>query len=801
MKIFVLDRWYLKLGNQHSSRVPETIKKRVNIEAEVPGTIHTDLLKNQLIDDPFYADNENKLSWISESDWIYETTFDNKIEGPVKLVFEGIDTISEIFLNGQFLGKTENMFIKYEYDVTGILKERNNILKVYLYSPKKYSYDEEKKYGKLQVALNSSRVYIRKAQYSFGWDWGPSFPTSGLWRKVYLKAFDYELINEFYFQTLNLTEKKAEVEIKFKSFYNLPDSVLRMSIEDYVNEKYINIKKGVNKIFLEIKNPKLWMPNGYGYPNLYHLEILLQSKKGNINNLFVRKVGIRKIEVRLREKGKNTFKFIVNGKEIFAKGVNWIPCDAFLPRVTESKYREMLKMAADANMNIIRVWGGGIYENDIFYEICDELGLLVWQDFMFACGAYPEHKRFIDNIKKEMEYNVKRLQYHPSLAIWCGNNENEWIWYQENKTHYKNMPGYKIYSEIIPGLLKKFDPERFYWESSPFGYDEDPNSETSGNRHHWDIWSSWKDYEEVVYDKSLFITEFGFQSAANKFTFEKYIPKHERKINSETFEFHNKQIEGPERIFRFLSAHLPLSTKWDDYFYLTQLNQAIALKTCLQHWRFDKITKGTIIWQLNDTWPVTSWSLVDSMSMPKISYYFVKKNFEPVTFRIIRKDDDIKIYGINDTEIEFKGLLKIDIIDSKKGIVKSSSVNISLGINRNEQIDEVKNKYSTEAIFVISVYKNDSLIFRDAVPMKKWKYLHLFKPNIKFIFKKTDNENILELSTDKPAFYVDVEYGNVRFSDRGFILLPGEKRFLHMDGFNGNFNNNKLKIYTLNDYL
>ncbi|MGK9476271.1 beta-mannosidase [Melioribacter sp. OK-6-Me] len=801
MKIIVLDKWYLKLGKQYSPSVPETIKKRVNIEAEVPGTVHTDLLKNQLIEDPFYADNEKNLSWISESDWIYETTFDNKIEGPVKLVFEGIDTISEIFLNSKLLGKTENMFIKYEFDVTEILKERNNILKVKLYSPVKYSYDEEKKYGVLQVALNSSRVYIRKAQYSFGWDWGPSFPTLGMWKKVYLKALDYQIIDEFYFQTLNLTKKKAVVEIKFRSSYNLPDSILRLSIEDNVIEKNINIKKGINKLIMEVINPKLWMPNGYGKPNLYQLEILLQSKENNINDLFVRKVGIRKIEVRLKEKGENSFKFIINGKEIFAKGVNWIPCDAFLPRVTESRYRKMLKMAVDANMNIIRVWGGGVYENDIFYEICDELGLLIWQDFMFACGAYPEHKEFIDNVKKEIIYNVKRLQYHPSLAIWCGNNENEWIWYQTNKTHYKNMPGYKIYNKIIPDLLKKIDPDRFYWESSPFGYEDDPNSEISGNRHQWEIWSSWKDYEEVVHDKSLFVTEFGFQSAANKFTIEKYIPKHERKINSETFEFHNKQIEGPERIIRFLSAHLPLSTKWEDYFYLTQLNQAIALKTCIQHWRFNKITKGAIIWQLNDTWPVTSWSLIDSMSMPKISYYFVKKIFEPITFRIIQEEDDIKIYGLNETENELKVLLKIKIIDSKNGILNYLSTSVSLGRNRYEKIKEVKSKYGKEAIYVISIFKDDSLIFRDAVPMKKWKYLHLSKPNIKFSFKKIDNENILELNTDKPAFFVDVEYDDVMFSNRGFILLPDEKILLRMDGFKGKFNKNKLKIYSLNDYL
>ena len=301
-------------------------------------------------------------------------------------------------------------------------------------------------------------------------------------------------------------------------------------------------------------------------------------------------------------------------------------------------------------MNIVRVWGGGFYENDIFYELCDELGLLVWQDFMFACALYPEQKAFLKNVKNEITQNVERLQHHPCIALWCGNNENEWIWTQGQKKSYKLMPGYKIYHELIPNVTKEIDPTRPYWPSSPFSFDKDPNSYTSGNRHEWGIWSMWKDYETVKDDQSLFVTEFGFQGPASKKTFEKYLSENNRNINNPVFEFHNKQIEGPERVIKFLSSHLPLKTEWDDFIYLAQLSQGFALKTCLEHWRQNwPVTNGSIIWQINDCWPVTSWAIIDSELNPKIAYHFVKNIFNQQIASIIKDNEDLKIQIVNNS--------------------------------------------------------------------------------------------------------------------------------------------------------
>ncbi|MFA5806129.1 MAG: sugar-binding domain-containing protein [Melioribacteraceae bacterium] len=811
-KRFYLDgKWKLKIGDKFSPSTPKEIIKKKWINAEVPGTVHTDLLRNKLIEEPFYSNNEIKLSWIAESDWIYKTVFDlpfMKNDTAVKLNFEGLDTIATIYLNGVHIGVTKNMFMKYEFDVAQYLKSKKNELEILFESPINYSLGEEIEHGKLQVALNSSRVYIRKAQYSFGWDWGPSFPTIGIWRNVYLEKEKQVSVKNVFFDTIEVKNNTAEVEIRFdvdgKNNEVLIAEINLSSKESRIT-KVVEVTAGINKLNIEIKNPQLWMPNDYGEQNLYDLEIKIKDKSNNVAESINKKVGIRIIELKIKDGEQNTFQFVVNGKKIFAKGVNWIPCDAFLPRVKEDKYRILLNYAKEANMNFVRVWGGGIYEDDIFYDLCDELGLLVWQDFMFACGAYPEHDEFIQNIREEISYNVERIQYHTSIAIWCGNNENEWIWYQEEKTSYKLMPGYKIYSDVIPTLLKEIDPLRPYWQSSPFGFDEDPNSQKSGNRHQWNIWSNWVDYNQVVNDNSLFVTEFGFQGPANKSTLEKFIPKKDRKIHGEIFEFHNKQVDGPERVIRFLSAHLPLSTNWDDYLYLAQLNQGFALKICLEHWRFNQpTTNGSIIWQINDTWPVTSWALIDSELKPKLSYYFVKNAFASQAIRIKKNIDIIEIEALNQTDKKFSGTIEFLAIESasgkalfKKNISADiSGESISCLISINKQFD------SCTIIIATLIDDKKNIISRNYYCSKEWKHLTLPKAKIKVSLVKKDNVQIAKITTDKTAFFVDLISTFATFSSRGMIILPGEtvelkiisdkKRLLKKE---------EIEIYSLNQYL
>ncbi|MFA6980062.1 MAG: glycoside hydrolase family 2 TIM barrel-domain containing protein [Ignavibacteriaceae bacterium] len=800
-------------SNSIKSITNKKIKPGKQFAATIPGTIHTDLFNNKLIDDPFYTDNELKMDWITECDWIYQTKFDfhSDTNKSVDLIFEGIDTISEIYLNNRKLDSTNNMFLTCSYNVKNILKPTDNTLKVIIKSPVRYALQQEKKYGMLPVALNSSRVYIRKAQYSFGWDWGPSFPTSGIWRKVYLQERPSVKIVSLIFNTKKISKNFAEVEVATNFNFMTPKNIwlsVSLSDEENIYEQKIPIQRSKsNKITFKIKNPKLWWPNGDGEQTLYSLHVRIVDDKNVLLDEVKRKVGIRTIELILKDKEVSTFKFRINGKDIYCKGVNWIPADSFLPRVTTKKYSDLFSMAKQANINMVRVWGGGIYENDEFYNLCDELGLLVWQDFMFACGAYPENDEFISNVSEEVTQNVLRLQHHACLALWCGNNENEWIWVQEQKISYKKMPGYKIFHSILPKLMKKIDPQRPYWESSPFGNGDDPNSFESGNTHQWNIWSKWIDYDEVKNDRSLFVTEFGFQGPANKDTFEKYMPMENRSISDKIFEHHNKQIEGPERIIKFLSGHLPVKTEWNDYLYLAQLNQAFALKTCLEYWRTNGRTNGSIIWQLNDCWPVTSWSIVDSEIKPKLAYHFVKDAFAPQLLYLKDEGSKIKIILLNQNKNKISGRLRIVVINSFSGeIVKDSSVKVNIADKGLIEINSIlrKNLPDDENWVLTTVLYDESNqpVCRNYYLTKPWKHVKLKNSKLKLETFAGDNCTELILESSDPVFFVDLYHPQLTFSDRGFFILPGEQIKVKIIGEQIKpFKVKDIKINTLNAYL
>ncbi len=775
--------------------------------AVVPGTIHTDLMNNKLIDDPYYADNESKLKWVAEQDWIYKTEFSSDTEKNINyyLVLNGIDTIADVYLNDKKIISCSNMFVKYEKKLNKYLSQDKNELKIYFHSPVKYAESEERKYGKLPVELNSYRAYIRKAQYSFGWDWGPSFPTSGIWRDIYIEKRTSAKIGSIRFDTVKITSAKAKVKITVDIKCEVKQKhKLQLIIANEKKEIKVN-DSGIYEIDLSIKNPKPWFPNGEGEPYLYELDLTLYNNNGAEVDNCKKKIGIRTIDLIKRESKENTFKLRINGRDIFAKGVNWIPADSFLPRVDKVKYNKLLTYAKDANMNIVRVWGGGIYESDYFYELCDELGLLVWQDFMFACGSYPEQKEFVNNVKEEVEQNVKRLQHHPSIALWCGNNENEWIWYQKYSTDYKEMPGYKIYHKVIPDILKEFDSLRPYHPSSPFGEDEDPNSFNSGNTHQWKIWSMWIDYTQVVKDKSLFVTEFGFQGPANKDTLEKVIPKVNRRLHDHIFEFHNKQVEGPERIWRFLSAHIPLPLSWDDYFYLAQLNQAFALKTCLEHWRTNGRTNGSIIWQINDSYPVTSWAIIDYGLLPKLSYHFVKNIFSPQIIYFPEENGIIKVKLQNQSIDEFKGTYRLAIIDTSSGkIIDEQKRKVKIKGSRIDSINEFKesNFIDSNKIIIANLYNSaGELISTNYYHHKPWKYYQLAEANISMNQTEKKSKTQLLVSTDQPAYFVDMHLAGVEFSKRGFTILPGEEIAVDILINSKQIDINAIEIYSLNKYL
>lgn len=811
-KIELTNDWEFKLFNKNNSNIDKlNIDTEKWYKATVPGTIHTDLLTNQIIEDPFNSDNEKRISWIAECDWIYlkEFTFDKLANVEYQLVFDGLDTIAEIYLNNNIIGNTNNMFVQYKFEIAKYLNNGKNTLKVVLISPNKYSIAEENNHSKLQVALKSNRVYIRKAQYSFGWDWGPEFTTSGIWKDVYIVRKPKAEIESITFNTISINENEAEVEIKVILENAIQDELLlniKLSNREQITEKSILVKGKENLIRLSVQNPKLWYPNGEGKQELYELTCQLCNKKDKIYNEQTKIVGIRIIELVLKKDDVPDFSIKVNGQAVFCKGVDWIPADSFLPRVTSEKYLDLLTKAKDANMNMVRVWGGGIYENDIFYENCDKLGLLVWQDFMFACGAYPEHESIIENIKNEVTQNVKRLQHHPSIAIWCGNNENEWDWHKNQKKPINELPGYKIYNSVIPNILKAIDSKANYWQSSPFGYDEDPNSTNSGNTHQWDIWSFWKDYTEVKNDESLFVSEFGFQGPANIDTFNKCIPEKNRKAQDPIFEFHNKQVEGPERLFKFMSAHLPIKTNWEDFIYLAQLNQGFALKTCLEHWRTNVRTNGSLIWQLNDVWPVTSWSLIDSDSLPKMSYHFVKNIFSQQITYFSTENNDVILSLQNQSKDKFIGSIKSFFIDTETGnVIQEIEISLNIEENSKHKIDSFSStQYINDKTILFAELYSESgeLINSNYYKTLPWKYYTLAKAEISLKLITRNGKKFVKVTSNRPSYFVDLYAKGVEFSKRGFTIMLGNEIDVEIiRGDIANLQESDIKIFSLNDYL
>ncbi len=808
MQHIISENWKFRLAENQDSPIPEITSDKWQ-SATIPGTVHTDLLDSELIPDPFYAKNEIDVQWIGERDWEYKTHFDFPAdfekEKTTYLIFNGLDTIADIYLNDELIGRTENMFINYRFTVTKRLKAKSNVLKIIFKSALNTARALIDEHGELFSARWPERSYIRKAQYSFGWDWGPALPTAGIWKPLYLEQNDGITIEACGISTFELSDKEARmlIDLELAGRADVAESIhVELSNNKHmVSEKFPLDNQLMSQNQVTVPDPDLWWPRGYGEQNLYDLKVSLLDHSGNVIDQWQKKTGIRTIELDLGEEEDRAFRFVVNNKPVYMKGANWIPSDSFLPRISDETYRQLITGAAEANMNMLRVWGGGIYEQDIFYELCDQLGLMVWQDFMFACATYWEDPDHLASIGIEVKQNIQRLQHHPSIAIWCGNNENEWIWYREGMGPLSDMPGFRIFHEILPDLVQTYDPYRTYWPTSPFGEEDDPNSEFTGNRHSWDIWSRWVDYTDVDEDRSLFVTEFGFQGPANKDTLNSVIPEGDRTTQSEIFEFHNKQDDGNERLFRFLAAHLPVRTDWQDFIYLTQLNQGFALKACLEHWRHRwPETSGSIIWQLNDCWPVTSWSLVDSHWNNKLAYYFVKRAFADEQLQIQRDAEGINLHLIHQSEDEFEGNVFVQVVDPATGTVK---LDLTINVESRTPLYSV---FSNEELpndckwILIASYNDDNgnLVCRNFYSDFQWKHMKMNPADIKVNVK---NDTIL-LSSKTPAYFVDLYYPGASFSDRGFIMLENEDYELKfsMSGEN-KIDPAKIKIYTLNDYL
>ncbi len=634
------------------------------LPATVPGTAHQDLLALGHIPDPFIGMNENEVQWVGEQGWLYRCTFNvsaEMLEAPsVDLVFEGLDTYANIWLNGRRLTHTHNMFVPLRIAVRPPLQVGANILQLYFESVVERGHADEANFGAHPVWNgDASRVYVRKAQYHYGWDWGPKLLTTGIWKPVILEAYRARIDDLHAPATVSDDLTHAELPITFSVDGATAGLRAHLSLHDpagaLVSEMIVNVADGgaTNATF-QIADPVLWYPRGYGDQARYRLTVTLLDGDTALDWREL-KLGLRRLRLvqePLRSAPGTSFYFEINNIPIFCGGANWIPADNFLPRITDDLYRRWLELAAEGNVAMLRVWGGGIYESDAFYEICDELGLLVWQDFMFACGIYPATRVFLTNVREEAEAAVRRLRHHPSLVLWAGNNEDYSIAVShgaydasfEGDFTKTPFPAREIYERLLPDVCGRLDPTRPYWPGSPYG-GADASDPTVGDRHTWEIWhGAMADYQNYTDYSGRFISEFGMQGLPDMATIESFSEPADRVMGSALLNFHNKAEGGERRIAHYLAANLKPPADFAEYLYQTQFIQSEAIAAAFDGWRArwnapgDRLTGGALVWQLNDCWPVISWALADSFLRPKPAYYRMRRALAPIGISMSMSD-------------------------------------------------------------------------------------------------------------------------------------------------------------------
>lgn len=767
-------------------------KEQKWLSASIPGTVHLDLMNHQLIPDPYKDENEKKVQWVENEDWDYQTVFKisaKELESQnVELVFKGLDTFSEIYLNGKLLKKTDNMFRTWKIPVKSDLKVGDNILEIKFKSSVNIGKDLAKKVP--FTMPESPRSFVRKAQYQFGWDWGPRLVTAGIWKDVKLNFWNHVKIENIKIEQKNVTQQKAELNIHTEIFAE-QNGKYNFLINNETHN--ISLKQGLNKISIpyQILNPKLWQPNGWGESNLYDLKISLKKDLKIIDEK-KEKIGLRTIELvqEKDEKGKS-FYFKVNGSPMYAKGTNWIPSDSFTPRITKEKYLKLIKDCKDANMNMIRVWGGGIYEDDEFYKACDENGILVWQDFMFAGSFYPSDEDFLNNVKEEVKDQVNRLQNHPSIALWCGNNEiDEAIvnWGYQKKFKYSKDDSLqvwkdykKVYHEVIPNALKEnlTSGKNIYWPTSPsigWGHKE---SLTEGDSHYWGVW--WGEFPFEIYNEKVprFASEYGFQGMPSlEITKAMFSGKPDLILENPTIKAHEKNARGFEIIQKYMERDYVVPKDFVKYNYVSQLLQARGMKIAIEaHRRAKSYNMGTLYWQLNDCWPVISWSSIDYLGNWKALHYQVKRSFENQVILTEEMGDFLNFYTVNDDLKKFEDIkVEIQVVDFNGKILNDlTTVQNGKTLDGIAKIDhiEIKNliKYSNKnEVFLKLILKdiNKKIVAENTHFFAKPKDLKLTKPNLKI--KKISTTEI-EVSTDVLAKDVYL-IGNTHFSDNFFDLLP-----------------------------
>jgi beta-mannosidase len=806
--------------------------------ATVPGCVHTDLLNNKLIPDPFFGVNEKDLQWIGKTDWDYKTTFTSSEEllkrNNIELVFDGLDTYADVYLNDSLILSADNMFRTWRVPCKELLKD-NNVLRIHFSNVFKVNLPKwESAPMKLEAFPNNDQadtmiaLYSRKAQFHYGWDWGPRLITCGIWRKAYIEAWDEFKINDVQIIQNNVSKGKADINsfVNITAIKNGRTNIKVLVDGKEVNQKDVELNTGDNKVKVDftINNPDLWWTNGQGSHYLYNFKYIVVSGSG-LSDAKEYKIGIRSLQV-VRQKDSMGVSFYVklNGVPVFMKGANYIPQDNFQNRVTDERYEYMIKSAADAHMNILRVWGGGIYENNEFYDLCDKYGILVWQEFGFACSMYPADSLFLNSVTHEVIDNVTRLRNHSSIVLYCGNNENEvswdqWGWKSEytpkqQKQYVSNL--HKLFYETIPAALKETDSTRYYHPSSPAsGHDNVPNKD--GDTHYWGVWHGKEPYEAFNKNISRYVSEYGFQSYPEMSTIKKYALPEDMQLHSEVMLAHQRCMSDSRRdreygnrlIQLYMDRQYKQPKDFASYVYVSQVLQAEGVKIAIDaHRRNMPFCMGTMYWQIDDCWPVASWSSIDYYGNWKALHYYAQREYGNFIISPVNEQGNLKYYVVSDSLNNVPAEFSIKSMDFNGKVIYENKFDVSIKSNRSgvykkiAENDLLKGNDKAEVVVISELKSEGKTLAVNNYFFNDPKDLKLEKTDIKVNAVKTGDGYEISLSSSKFAKDVYLSFDNTAgfFTDNYFDLLPSvEKKIIFQTKVQIEDITGKLKVISLAD--
>jgi beta-mannosidase len=780
------------------------------LPATVPGTIHQDLLASGQIPDPFFGLNEPLVQWVGERDWLYRCEFvlpsfiDD--ENTIALRCDGLDTFATIWLNGTQVLVSDNMFVSHRVPLSSLLQPGRNVLHILFESALRRGKEREAHYGSLPVWNgDASRLYVRKAQYHYGWDWGPTLLSAGIWRPIRLEAYTVRIADMHcpaeVAPDLASARLPLSITLDGSSFSHLSLHIaLYAPTGEAVEQITLPVAGPKVQRVLTVHHPDLWWPRGYGEQALYRLVVTLQDD-GEILERREQRFGLRRLQLvqhPLADGSGDSFLFEINNTPVFCGGANWIPADLLVPRITSERYRAWLQLAADANMVMLRVWGGGIYEEDVFYDLCDELGLLVWQDFMFACGLYPAHEEFRESVRVEAEETVRRLRHHPCIALWCGNNEDYLVAGSqgaydptfEGDFTQTAFPARALYEQVLPQVCASLDPTRSYWPGSPYsGADNaDANDTHIGDQHVWSVWhGTMEPYQEYPHLGGSFVSEFGMQAYPVMSTISSFTEPPERSPRSSTMDLHNKASGGPERLTSYLERNIRVPERLEEYVYATQLIQAEALAAAFRGWRRrwggagHEKTAGALVWQLNDCWPVTSWAIVDSLLRPKPAYYVVRRELAPFASGIAHLSEErAAIWAVNSLSVALEANLVVSTWLLDGTLLAQEHAQVVLAANQATELREVGSQASETHVLAVRLVKDGKVIARAALWPEPFKDLTLPDPEIAIEHLE---HNALRVQVKRPAKGVWLSAADgVAWSDNMLDVFPDDPQVVIATG-------------------